>query len=810
MNTSFSLSADATKTAAANAALACSHCGLAVPAFRSVGKTSQDTVFCCEGCKTVYQIITGNDLQDYYAIKKQSAFFAKSQPASSVISRYSYLDEPSVKEKFAYGEGAQCMDFYIEGVHCVACLWLIERIGKFVPGVQGVQMSLGSLVAKVSLSESGAFSAVAEGFERIGYKPHPVSEGRQAGDLNRAENRRDMTRIGVAGFFMMNIMILFVSIYAGVEAGLLNFFRWLAGMLFLPVATYGAMPFYRGAWSAILARQMNIDLPVAGAIMLGSCASFWNLITGSEHIYFDSLTAFVFLLLSARYALKTIYQKTASQIGVGEFLIPKSVLRYDSNTKKAEVSSLDRIFSGELILIPQGEVIAADGEVAEGVGYADFHMISGESEPVKLQQGSKVYAGTINVGPDLIIRVSAVGGQTRIERLLQSVADLEKPKTVQYADFAAKRYLVAVFLGALALLLSSVKLSFAAAFDRALSMIIIACPCALALATPLAYRMASSACARIGVLLKGVSALDKLSRAEKLFLDKTGTLTQGRFEVLEWQVLQGDDLIGIAYLLEKQSSHPIALALRNYALQRCSDPGAGLAVTGWREVLGTGVSGCVNGKHYEIKGASFSQNSRDFGTAVKSSVGIFENGSLLVQIQLGDRIREDSLDALEKLGKQFESIQMLTGDRIETAQTVARQLKIMNYTAQMSPEAKKEVLEKESASIMVGDGANDAAAMKAASVSVAVQGSIETSFQCADAYLTVPGLKTLPELIAIARRTRVVVWIALLVSLGYNLSGMVLAILGHVTPLIAAVVMPLSSFTVLAIAYVGIHWRPKI
>lgn len=809
MSPYLSLSADA-KTAAANVALACSHCGLSVPDFRAVGKTSQDTVFCCEGCKTVYQIITGHHLEEYYTIKKQSDFFASSQPASSVISRYAYLDEPSVKEKFAYGQGSQCMDFYIEGVHCVACLWLIERIGKFVPGVQGVQMSLGDWVAKVSLGESGSFASVAEGFERIGYKPHPVSEGRQASDLNRSENRRDMARIGVSGFFMMNIMILFVSIYAGIEAGLLDFFRWLSGALFLPVATYGAMPFYRGAWSAIRAKQMNIDLPVAGAILLGSCASLWNLITGSEHIYFDSLTAFVFLLLSARYALKAIYQKTASQIGVGEFLIPKSALRYDANSKKTEVFSLERIFPGELILIPQGEVIAADGEVAEGVGYADFHMISGESEPVKLQQGSKVYAGTINVGPDLIVRVSAVGGQTRIERLLQSVADLEKPKTVQYADFAAKRYLVAVFLGAIALFFSSAKLSFSAAFDRALSMIIIACPCALALATPLAYRMASRACARMGVLLKGVSALDKLSRVEKLFVDKTGTLTHGRFEVLEWRVLDGDDLSGIAYLLERPSSHPIALALGDYALQRSANPGEGLELNNWREVLGTGVSGNMNGKKYEIKGVSVSQNGRDFGMAVKSSVGIFENGVLKVQIQLGDRIREDSLPALEKLSRQFESIHMITGDRSETAQAVAGQLKISNYTAQMSPEAKKELLEKEPVSIMVGDGANDAAAMKAASVSVAVQGSIETSFQCADAYLTVPGLKTLPELVAVARRTRVVVWIALLASFGYNLSGMVLAIFGHVTPLIAAVVMPLSSFTVLAIAYIGINWRTKI
>lgn len=789
----------------------CAHCGLPVPEFRAAAKSPGEAPFCCEGCRTVYQIITGHQLQEYYAIKKQSEFFAPSQPASSVISRYSYLDEPTVKEKFAYGDNARCMDFYIEGVHCVACLWLIERIGKLVPGVQNVQMSLGSLVARVSLDEQGSFAPVAEGLERIGYKPHPVSEGRQANDLNRAENRRDMMRIGVSGFCMMNIMILFVSIYAGADSGLLWLFRWLSGALFLPVAVYGAAPFYRGALTSLKMRQMNIDLPVAGAIFLGSAASLWNLCTGSEHIYFDSLTAFVFLLLSARYALKTVYQKTASQMGAGEFLIPKSALRFNPDTKKTDVMAVERILPGQFLWVPQGEVVAADGEVAEGAGYVDFHMISGESEPVKLKPGSKIYAGTVNVGSGLVIKVSAVGGQTRIERLLQSVEDLEKPKTVQIADAASKRYLAAVFLGSIALIVSSYRLGFTAAFDRALSMIIIACPCALALATPLAYRMASRASARIGVLLKGVSALDKLARAKKLYLDKTGTLTFGRFEVLDWRIVDGNsDLLSIAYALEQKSAHPIALALRDYSFQRLSQTQLQLEVRDAAEVFGKGVSGMVNGKHYEIKSAPGIRGSAWSSPAVRSSVGIYENDVLKVLIDLGDKIREDSHLATRQLQSQFDTVEIVTGDRLETAEAVAAQLGIRQFTAQMSPEAKTECLARNPHTLMVGDGANDAAAMKAASVSVAVQGSIETSFQCADAYLTVPGIGTLPELIAIARRTRKVVWTALLVSLGYNLSGMVLAILGHVTPLVAAVVMPLSSFTVLAIAYIGINWRGKV
>ncbi len=788
----------------------CDHCGLPVPEFRAAAKSSDEKIFCCEGCRTVYQIITGHQLEEYYEIKKGSEFFARSQPASSVLSRYSYLDEPVVKEKLAYGSQARCMDFYVEGVHCVACLWLIERIGKLVPGVEGVQMSLGSMVAKVTLKEQGSFSSVAEGLERIGYKPHPVSEGRQARDLNSAENRREMTRIGVAGFCMMNIMILFISIYAGAEGGMLHLFRWLSGLLFIPVTVYGAAPFYRGALSSLKIREINIDLPVAGALLLGSAASVWNLVMGSEHIYFDSLTAFVFLLLSARYALKTIYQKTASQMGAGEFLIPKSALRWNPATKTSEVAAVETLLPGEFLLIPQGEIIAADGEVTSGGGYADFHMFSGESEPVKLKPGSKVFAGTVNVGDDLIIEVSASGRQTRIERLLESVQNLEKPKTVEIADAAAKRYLAVVFAGAAVLVVTSQGLSFSEAFDRALSMIIIACPCALALATPLVYRMGARAAAQRGVLLKGVSALDKLSRTRNLYLDKTGTLTYGRYQVLSWKILKGmDDLIETACLLEKRSQHPIAIAIRDYAHAVYPLMGDLSLVSDWKEALGRGVSGKVNGKHYEIKGARADTRSGAIEASLLSSVGIFEEGDLKVLIILGDKIREDSPATAEVLKGQFEMVQIVTGDRAESGAAAAQVLGVQKFTAEMSPEDKRSILGADPFSLMVGDGANDAAAMKAASVSVAVQGSIETSFQCADAYLTTPGIGTLPELISIARRTRSVVWAALLTSLAYNLTGMVLAILGHVTPLVAAIVMPLSSLTVLVIAYAGVNLRFK-
>lgn len=791
--------------------LSCSHCGLPVPAFRALGKSAQDVLFCCDGCKAVYHIIQSNGLQDYYQIRANVGFSSFGKPASSVFSRYAYLDEASVREKLAYGQDSRCMDFYVEGAHCAACLWLIERIGKIVPGVKSVRMNLGELTAKVSLTPEGRFSDVAEGFERIGYRPHPVSEADQAVQLSRAENRRDLMRIGVAGFCMMNIMILFISIYAGAKEELLALFRWISGGLFLPVAFYAAWPFYRGAYSAVKNRHINIDLPVAGAVFMGSAASLRNLLIGAEHVYFDSLAAFVFLLLSARYALKVLHQKSASGVASGEFLIPKSALLYDVSSEKKETVPAAKLTPGSLIFVPEGEIFAVDGEVFEGKGFADFHMITGESEPVQVQPGSPIYAGVVNTGPALIVRVSASGKQTRIEQLLGAAAEMEPPRAVQFADAAAKVYLGAVLLGAFVLVGFGFQSSFSAAFDRALSMIIIACPCALALSTPLVYQMASRVCLRFRVLLKSSAALEKMAEAKSVLIDKTGTLTYGRYEVLAWKALEGEELFeDVAYALEKKSAHPIALAIRNFVSQKKEISGLELVLDQYGETLGKGVWGKINGHHYEMKGIAVEKLDGRENLSVKTAVGVFEDGKLKVQIQFGDKLREGALIAVTRLQKLFKKICILSGDRSEAVENVARQLHIDCYWGGVSPEEKREKTAAEIRPLMVGDGANDAAAMKAAHVSVAVQGSIETSFQCADVYLTVPGLDSLPEIISIARRAKKTVWTALAASLCYNFFGMALAVFGWVTPLIAAVAMPISSFSVLAIAYIGIEWRKSL
>lgn len=794
----------------------CTHCGLACPGKYERLQSAADTAFCCEGCRTVHAIITGCSLDRYYALKKNSASLGQASPASPGTVQFGYLDDAAVIEKYAYGRSRGTMDFFVEGVHCVACLWLLERLGTVIPDVAEARMDLGSRVLRVTLAEGGSFAAAAGGIDRLGYKPHPVFEDRQTVRLQKSDDRRELLRIGIAAFCMMNIMIFFVSVYGGAQDGLRQTFLRLSGLLYLPLGTYCAWPFYRSAWFSLRARQIHIDLPVSGAILIGSIASYAHLAAGSGGVYFDSLASFIFLLSGARYLVRTVQRKAASHGGIGAFLIPASALRQDGVSGEVRAVPADQIAAGDLVRAPRGQTIAVDGEVAEGSGFADVHMLSGESLPVAVAVGSAVYAGTVNVGPDLLIRAAASGARTRIGRLLKEVLLAPKPPAVRTADLAAKFYLAAVMAAAAGLFWFGGGLGLGQSFDRALAMIIIACPCALALVTPLAYRLAAAEYGTAGILLKDPETLEKIAKAEHLFLDKTGTVTHGRFDVTSWTIVSGtSSLAGEALALEEASQHPIAHAVCGHARKLLAEEGgaptaggsaAGLTVLDRQENFGVGVSGRVGESFFEIRGIALVEQASDEKT-IQSAVGIFHNGDLAVRIQLGDRIREDSAAAVALLRRQYRAVTLLTGDREAPAAAVGRDLGLDDVRARMSPEDKRDIIQNTPKSLFAGDGANDAAAMSEAWVSVAVQGSIEASLQCADAYLAIPGIGAIADLTAIARRTAAAVRWALGLSLIYNIAGMWLALAGHVHPLVAAVAMPVSSVTVLAVTYAMIR-RP--
>ncbi|MCM2323550.1 MAG: heavy metal translocating P-type ATPase metal-binding domain-containing protein, partial [Oligoflexia bacterium] len=540
----------------------CLHCG------RASGES-----FCCEGCEAVFAILHSRGLSEYYALKKTGGWLRQPLPAAVPGRSYTYLDDPAFLKLYAMSApgGGLEMTFYAEGIHCVACVWLLEKLPELVKGLSSVRLDLGSSTALVRIPEGGSFAAAAREFERLGYRPHPV-RGEELEQHQKRENRQMLIRLGIAGACHGNLMLLAVSLYGGATGTLAKAFSWVSLALFLPVAIYSAVPFYRDAWVSLRTRRISIDVPIALGVVGGTLASTVNLFRGSSHIYFDSLSSLVFLLLGSRYLLKRAHENAFRSSKLLHFLMPSSVRRRLAQTESYEQVGIEVIAPGDVVKVLPNEPIPVDGTVIAGRSTIHCALLTGESDPVGVGEGEIVHAGTVNQASVLEIRATGAGYATRLGRILKAIEEgaQRKAPIVTLTDAVARRFVGAVLVfAALAWLGTGWHLGWEAGFERALALLIITCPCGLALATPLALSISIGKAARSGLLIKGADVLERLARVDKVFLDKTGTLTTGEFEVLEWSVAPGDERIAAhaAVALESRSNHPIAKAVVRHLIR---------------------------------------------------------------------------------------------------------------------------------------------------------------------------------------------------------------------------------------------------
>lgn len=486
------------------AVLNCVHCGAVVP-------HSIDSLFCCRGCERVHALLEERHLTDYYRFSNSR----NKKPVQWTDDDFSYLDEPHLNAGYLRGDGRQ-MHFYLEGVHCAACIWLTEKIPQFLSDASHVKLNLSSSIASVDRSDSGSFAAIAREFARLGYTPHAVaSDGSQI--EQKKENRKNLTKIGVAAASAGNIMLLAIAGYAGATGPLSDTFRWASFLLFLPTILYSATPFYRSAWSALRRFSISIDVPITFGLILGSAVSLGSLLTGSKHVYFDSVSSLIFLLLSTRYLLRGINQKS---LGSTQLL--------------AHVVPLKHLSIGEVCIVGAGETFPADGFLVDGESEASCSVLTGESQPQKIKTGSSVFAGTQNLTYPVSIQVTAIGSNTRVAKILSLVEDglYHKTSIVTLMDQVGKIFSVGVILLSAVGFIVGLRLGIHEAVNRALAVAIVVCPCTFALATPLAMGLAISRCAKQGIWIRGADILERLSQIKTVWFDKTGTLTQGRQDQL--------------------------------------------------------------------------------------------------------------------------------------------------------------------------------------------------------------------------------------------------------------------------------------
>ncbi|MBL0215316.1 MAG: heavy metal translocating P-type ATPase metal-binding domain-containing protein [Myxococcales bacterium] len=791
------------RDAPAAAPVPCAHCQLPVP----VGRLTEGAVaYCCSGCEIVASAIAANGLTEFYALRDTAA------PATSTGRAYTELDDPAFQRVHVQlaADGTARAALYLEDLRCTACVWLVESAPRCVPGTVEVRVDLGRSRADVTWDPGATqLSTIARFLDAVGHVPHPY-RGLDRDQARRREDRALLTKLGVAGAAMGNLMLLAIALYAGLFGGMARadatFFRWASMLVAVPALGFAATPMFRTAIGALRARRLHLDLPLSIGIAAGLGWGTLNVLRGAGEIYFDSLAMLVFLLLVARWVVLRHQRRASTGAELLLALTPSRARRVDGDAI-VEVP-IEAIVAGDLVKVLVGDVIPVDGMIVEGRSALDVGLLTGESRPVEVSAGEVVNAGTANLAGPLLVRATAVGETTRVGRLVANIEALSARKAPieRLVDRIAGRFVKVVTLAAFVTFVAwTAAVSLGVGAENAMALLIVTCPCALALATPLAVTVALGRAARRGVLIKGADALERLATPGTMFVDKTGTLTAGKLSVVSWR---GDlDAASLAVAVEAGSNHPIARALREHATTTS-------VATAIEEELGRGIAGVVDGRQVLVGAPPWVRARTSPHPVIEGWIAeLAERGETPIVIAvdhrpvavvgLSDPIRDDARAALDRLAAVGWRIELLSGDDPRVARRVGAALGIPADRCHggATPEAKAARVTAARVGgpvVMVGDGVNDAAAMAGATAGIAVAGSAEIAIEVADVYLRSPAIQDIAATVDGASATLATIRRNLRLSLVYNLTAGTLAVAGVIHPLIAALVMPLSSLTVLA------------
>ena len=766
---------------------------------------------CCHGCEAVAEAIVAAGLTDFYRHRT-----APSRRAEDLIPEQlrglELYDRPDLQKSFVRAEDEHVREaaLILEGIVCAACVWLNERHVNRLPGVLEFRVNYSTHRARLRWDERQIkLSDILAAIAAIGYIAHPFDPNRQEA-LQKRERAVALRRLAVAGLGSMQVMMLAVGLYVGdyqgMEDWIREFLRWICLILTVPVVTYSAQSFYRAAWRDLRRRQLGMDVPVSLAILAAFAASVWHTWKGGGEVYYDSVTMFVFFLLTGRFLEMTARHRAAQISEALVRMLPATATRLNAADEE-EIVPIAELAPGDRVLVRPGETIPADGRLIEGASSVDESLVTGESLPLPRQLGEALIGGSVNVESPLVMRVEKVGADTvlsAISRLLDR-AQSEKPRLALLADRVAGGF-VAVLLAVAAVVLAAWwSLSdFDTAFRVTLSVLVVTCPCALSLATPTALVAATGALTRLGVLTTRGHALETLARATHVIFDKTGTLTFGRLQVATVETvgnLEARRGLALATALERGSEHPVGRALAEAAGD------ATPAATDVHNTPGSGIEGWIEGRRYrigrpgfvvELSGAAVAE--RDDFDSASTWVALGDETGLLAWFQLTDTLRPGAAAAVQALQTRGLTVELLSGDRPEAVAHIAREAGIAMATGGLSPQDKldrlRELQGQGAVAAMVGDGVNDAPVLAAAQVSLAMGSGTQLAHATADMILLSEKLECLVSGVDMARRALTIMRQNFAWAIGYNLIALPLAAGGWLTPWMSAIGMSCSSLLV--------------
>ncbi|MDP5169429.1 MAG: heavy metal translocating P-type ATPase metal-binding domain-containing protein [Bacteroidia bacterium] len=778
--------------------LHCYHCGDICPDDHI---HIEEKAFCCEGCKTVYQILSDNGMCTYYDLSEHPGIALKAKPDSG---EYAWLDNEDIRHRLLdyRDESQERLRFFLPQIHCSSCIWLLENLYKLRPGI--FQSRVDFLKKEISLSYDPnviSLRELANLLATLGYAPDiRLSD---ATSSTRSRNSRNFyLRLGVAGFAYGNIMLMSFPEYLGLDAvrdwQFVSFFGLLNLLLAIPVLLYSATDFYKSAWIGLRERQLNIDVPITIGIVTLFGRSAWEILTHAGPGYMDSLAGLVFFLLAGRWFQNKTYDALAFDRDFSSYFPLAATKLSEQGEESCLVTDL---VPGDRLLVRNQELIPADAILQSETAHIDYSFVTGESDPVEKNKGDMLFAGGRQMGSSIELTLVKEVSQSYLTQLWNDEAFQkdDESRLRSFTDRSARLFTAVVLLvAAVAGMWWWISEGPGMAVNVFTAVLIVACPCALALSIPVTLGNAMRILGRQRMYLKNTRVLERLSQITHIVWDKTGTMTHKGGHQLD--ILLSPDLEDQALIAKvaAQSTHPLSRSI-----SRQWHPSES-AVYGWAEQVGQGSEGEIAGHRVVIGRDSFvGARLRQAPESAPAGTWIAVDGLLVGVVKLRQSYRAGLRSLIGRLSKRY-TLSILSGDNTDEASRLrsffpADTEMRFGQTPQQKLDYIRATQEQHATVMMIGDGLNDAGALRQSDIGVAVSEDVHTFTPACDLILDANSLQQTDQLLAFSRGSMRWVRRGLLLSLGYNLVGLSIAVQGLLSPLLAAILMPLSSITIVVL-----------
>ncbi len=798
----------------------CYHCALEIDPKYQISAPIQGTSrhFCCSGCACVCGTIFAAGLDAFYT-QQQHAIL----PSVALEYPLEFYDCDAFQQPFLEQSEAdtKTLTLLSDGIHCAACVWLIERAISDIDGVIWVRANLTDKRIKIHWKNTLKLSVIIQKLADLGYASVPY-EPNIAELKQQQKNKKMLYRIGFAAFAMMNLLWISIALYSGANEGKYHaYFQWLGFALATPTLFYAGFGFLQNGYFGIKNRFMNMDVPISIGALSTYFYSIYVLFGFSAHneVYFDTVVNFIFVILIGRYLEASSKKNALSAANSLKQLRPKIARVKSGNTEI--IKPIDAIAIDEIVCVKSGERIAMDGVIIAGTTEVDESLMSGESLPIYKGVGDLVLAGTMNTLGSISVKVSKLARQSALAQIVDWVENTKagKSRIVRTVDKIIPYFVSTTLILAFGTFFYWLPAGFDLALLSGVSVLIITCPCAFGLATPMSVAVASSAAATFKTLIKNGDALETLHRVKHVVFDKTGTLTLGKFQVdAVATVIDKAQFIAILHALEVHSEHPLSRAI-----MRLKSTHRPLQADNFKTTPGRGICANIEQMHYQIgtldylkhghtaKNNTTENNATENNTLIAQSLRLEKQGKtciwcadeqqILGFVALSDSLKTDAKSVVAALKKMGKNVIMLSGDSEKVAQTIAQQVGIEHVIAGVLPRDKARHIARFQQSgqvLMIGDGINDAGALIQSDTSIAIGSGSDVSVQQADTVILKNTLTPIVQLMQLSAKTQTIIHQNIGFALGYNALMVPLAMAGFVSPLFAAIAMPISSLIVIS------------